>query len=166
MEAEWIVHVKSRGGRSMCSRRKSGDLRYLKVDRGVSTEATQGTAGVILLTPTGKSGPIVALLYMEWQEFLRLCCNSGRFTDIYSPTQWVSNPTNKIKILPVPYTAWSFLLSRRSLLSQVFTALRGQCFLQVPILLRCHSQRAFNYYSLTALKASLQSQNLNIGRNL
>ena len=133
---QWITHVKSRGSRSMCSRRKSGDLRYLKVDRGVSTEATQGTAGVIyMLAPTGKSGPTVALLYMEWQEFLRLCCNSGRFTDIYLPTQWVSNPTDKIKILPVPYTAWSFLLSQWTPLPQVFTALRGQCSLQVSILL-------------------------------
>lgn len=166
MEAEWIIHVKSRGSRNMCSRRKSGDLRYLKVDRGVSTEATQGTTGIILLTPIGKSGPIVALLYMEWQEFLRLCCNSGRFTDIYSPTQWVSNPTNKIKILPVSYIAWSFLLSQWFFFLRYSQLLEVNVSFRFPSYFRCHSLRAFNYYSLTALKASLQSQNLNIGQNL
>ena len=41
----------------------------------------------------------------------------------------------QIKILPVPYTAWSFLLSQWTPLPQVFTALRGQCSLQVSILL-------------------------------
>ena len=61
----------------MCSSRKSGDPRYPKVDTGVTTEVTHGTVGIVhMLSPKGKSGPAVALLFMEWQEFHRFCFNS------------------------------------------------------------------------------------------
>lgn len=88
----------------MCSSRKSGDPRYPKMDTGVSTEATQGTVGIVhMLTPTGKSGPVVALLFMEWQEFHRFCFNSEDLLTFIHPLNVFL--IQQIKIFHVPSIA-------------------------------------------------------------